>query len=170
MQKSFWWWQCSNRYIISLSPHLHTPFPSSSLSLISCTVSVDVMHIVYLLAYSAGWRCEEKKSCTDTWMSEQKVYCKDGWMFVNKCPTLMCLTKTTTTILWSGKKTPHFYLTFMSIHNWPKLFQYLSIHNWPKLFQYLSIHNWPKLFHYLSAAICLGAGIAQWLEHWTHDR
>ena len=26
MQKSFWWWQCSNRYIISLSPHLHTPF------------------------------------------------------------------------------------------------------------------------------------------------
>ena len=28
MQKSFWWWQCSDRYIISLSlsPHLHTPF------------------------------------------------------------------------------------------------------------------------------------------------
>ena len=27
MQKSFWWSQCSDRYIISLSPHLHTPFP-----------------------------------------------------------------------------------------------------------------------------------------------
>ena len=27
MQKSFWWWQCSDRYIISLSPHLHTLFP-----------------------------------------------------------------------------------------------------------------------------------------------
>ena len=26
MQKSFWWWQCSDRYIISLFPHLHTPF------------------------------------------------------------------------------------------------------------------------------------------------
>ena len=29
MQKSFWWWQCSDRYIISLSPHLHTPSPPS---------------------------------------------------------------------------------------------------------------------------------------------
>ena len=25
MQDSFWWWQCSNRYIIYLFPHLHTP-------------------------------------------------------------------------------------------------------------------------------------------------
>ena len=29
MQESFWWWQCSDRYITSLSPHLHTPFPPS---------------------------------------------------------------------------------------------------------------------------------------------
>ena len=29
MQESFWWRQCSDRYIISLSPHLHTPFPPS---------------------------------------------------------------------------------------------------------------------------------------------
>ena len=30
MQESFWWWQCSDRYIISLSPHprLHTTFTS----------------------------------------------------------------------------------------------------------------------------------------------
>ena len=27
MQELFWWWQCSDRYIISLFPHLHTPFP-----------------------------------------------------------------------------------------------------------------------------------------------
>ena len=27
VQKSFWWWQCSDRYIISLFPHLHTPSP-----------------------------------------------------------------------------------------------------------------------------------------------
>ena len=26
-QESFWWWQCSDRYIIYLSPHLRTPFP-----------------------------------------------------------------------------------------------------------------------------------------------
>ena len=51
MQKSFWWWQCSDRYIISLSPHLHNPF---SPSLISRTVSVDVKHHVYLLATPAG--------------------------------------------------------------------------------------------------------------------
>ena len=52
MQKSFWWRQCNDRYIISLSPHLHTPFPPSptfSPSLISLTVSVDVKHNVYLL-------------------------------------------------------------------------------------------------------------------------
>ena len=44
MQESFWRWQCSDRYIISLSPHLHTPFPSR-------TVSVDVKYHVYLLTY-----------------------------------------------------------------------------------------------------------------------
>ena len=49
MQESFWWWQCSDRYIISLSPHLHTPFPPFSPSLISLLVSVDVKHHIYLL-------------------------------------------------------------------------------------------------------------------------
>ena len=29
MQKSFWWWQCRDRYIISLSTHLYIPFPPS---------------------------------------------------------------------------------------------------------------------------------------------
>ena len=53
MQKSFWWWQCSDRYIISLFPHLHTPFHPFSPSLISRTVSVDVKHHVYLLAPGA---------------------------------------------------------------------------------------------------------------------
>ena len=28
MQVSFWWWQCSDRYIISLSPHLRSPVPN----------------------------------------------------------------------------------------------------------------------------------------------
>ena len=46
MQESFWRWQCSDRYIICLSPHLHTPF---SPSVISHMVSVDVKHYVYLL-------------------------------------------------------------------------------------------------------------------------
>ena len=50
MQESFWWWQCSDWYIISLFPHLHTPF---SPSLISLVVSVDVIHTMftYLLTY-----------------------------------------------------------------------------------------------------------------------
>ena len=30
MQKSFWWWQCSDRYIISLFPRVHNPFPPVS--------------------------------------------------------------------------------------------------------------------------------------------
>ena len=48
MQESFWWWQCSDRYIISLFPHLHTPFPTFSPSLTNLMVSVDVKHHVYL--------------------------------------------------------------------------------------------------------------------------
>ena len=35
-------------YIVSLFPHLHTPFPPFSPSLISLMVSVDVKHHVYL--------------------------------------------------------------------------------------------------------------------------
>jgi len=35
--------------ILSLFPHLHTPFPPFSPSLISLMVSVDVKHHVYLL-------------------------------------------------------------------------------------------------------------------------
>ena len=42
LQKSFWWWQCSDTYIISLFPHLHTP-PHPP-SLISLMVSVDIKH------------------------------------------------------------------------------------------------------------------------------
>ena len=48
MQESFWWWQCSDRYIISPFPHLHTPSPFSP-ALIRLVVSVDVKHHVYLL-------------------------------------------------------------------------------------------------------------------------
>ena len=43
-------------HIISLSPHLHTPFPPFSPSLISLTVSVDVKHHVYF--YLASPRLE----------------------------------------------------------------------------------------------------------------
>ena len=50
IHESFWWWQCSDRYIISLFPHLHTPSPRFSPSLISLMVSVDVKHHVYLLS------------------------------------------------------------------------------------------------------------------------
>ena len=39
----------SDRYIVSLSSHLHAPFPLFSPSLISLMVSVDVKHHVYLL-------------------------------------------------------------------------------------------------------------------------
>ena len=56
MQKSFWWWQCSDGYIISLFPHFHTPFPPFSPSLVSRAVSVDVKHHVYLLTSEGAGR------------------------------------------------------------------------------------------------------------------
>ena len=48
MQESFWWWQCSDRYIFPLPPP-PCPLPPFSTSLISLMVSVDVKHHVYLL-------------------------------------------------------------------------------------------------------------------------
>ena len=50
MQVSFWWWQCSERYINSLSLISIHPSPSFSPSQIRLVVSVDVKHHVYLLA------------------------------------------------------------------------------------------------------------------------
>ena len=52
MQESFWWWQCSDRYIYDLPlPPPPYPLPLFSPSLISLMVSVDVKHSVYLLTY-----------------------------------------------------------------------------------------------------------------------
>ena len=41
VQESFWWWQCSNRYITSLFHHLRS-------SLIILLVSLDIKHPIYL--------------------------------------------------------------------------------------------------------------------------
>ena len=51
MRESFWRWQCSDKYIISLFTPLHALPPPLSPSLISLMVSVDVKHHVYLLTY-----------------------------------------------------------------------------------------------------------------------
>ena len=72
MQESFWWWQCSDRYIISLSPHLHAPFPHFSPSLINLMVSVDVKHYVYLLTIRI-WRKVPK---SEAWAVGRGVFKK----------------------------------------------------------------------------------------------
>ena len=56
MQESFWW--CSDRYIISLFPHHHTPSPLPP-SLISLVVSVDVKHHVYV------YFSRERRNCAN---------------------------------------------------------------------------------------------------------
>ena len=68
-QESFCWWQRSDRYIISLFHHLHTPF---SPSLINLMVSVDVKHHVYLLKicwayfpFCTLYSCRHKYIATD---------------------------------------------------------------------------------------------------------
>ena len=52
MQGSFWWWQCSDRYIYSPSPPPLYPLHAVSPSLISLMLSVDIKHHVYLLRTS----------------------------------------------------------------------------------------------------------------------
>ena len=107
MQESFWWWQCGDRYIISLFPHLHTPFPPFSPSLISLMVSVDVKHQVYLLMSKSSdkWTNERLNECMNEgmnkwmndWMNkrtnEYALYhvrgtyrCNIGCVQYNSCP------------------------------------------------------------------------------------
>ena len=70
MQESLWWWQCSDRYRISLFAPTSTPPPPSSPSLISLVVSVDVKHHVYFLLHillqSVHVCCELTKSSFQT--------------------------------------------------------------------------------------------------------
>ena len=73
MQESFWWWQRSDRYIISLSPHLDTPFPPFSPSLISLMVSVDVKHHAYFLDQGSISMESGGKWCHKRWFQ------KEGW-------------------------------------------------------------------------------------------
>ena len=44
----------------------------------------------------------EKNHTKDVWMREWEEYCNGGWMFLNKRPTMMCLTnKTKNPCSWS---------------------------------------------------------------------
>ena len=67
MQESFWWWQCSDRYIISLFPHLHTPFLPFSPSLISLMVSVDVSENTMFTYLLSDW---ERPRRRNYWLSQ----------------------------------------------------------------------------------------------------
>ena len=49
MHKSFWWWQCSDRYIIPPTHPPPYPLPPFSPFLINLMVSVDVKHHAYCL-------------------------------------------------------------------------------------------------------------------------
>ena len=66
MQKSFWWWQCNDRY-----RPLPPPNPPPSHPHISLMVSMDVKHHVYLLTYY--WDCQNSgamwKSRWPSWAS-----------------------------------------------------------------------------------------------------
>ena len=64
MKESFWWWQCSDGYTLSLFPHHIPPTPFSP-SLISHLASVDVKQLVYctypflnLRACAVDWRTQ----------------------------------------------------------------------------------------------------------------
>ena len=64
MQESFWWWQCSDRYIISLFPLLQTLFPPFPVPKKPYEVMffVDVKHHVFLLTYfNHHWRQHQSR-------------------------------------------------------------------------------------------------------------
>ena len=67
MQESFWRWHCSDRYVISLFPHLHTLFPPFPPSLISLMLSVDIKHHVYLLKKGL-WRWKATEPAMTLWL------------------------------------------------------------------------------------------------------
>ena len=98
MQESSWCWQYSDRYAITLfpHPHLHTPFPLLSPSLISLMVSVAVKHDVYFLRSNRlvnndKWKLSINLSCLGYWcwsiwlcwrllaQLEDDVYVKQVW-------------------------------------------------------------------------------------------
>ena len=97
MQESFWWWQCSDRYIISLFPHLHTPFPHFSPSLISLMVSVDVKHHVYLLTYARSKAGQQRGLGSNllrlSFLSLQKLWFVDFVLW-------LCSPTTNETLTW----------------------------------------------------------------------
>ena len=101
MQESFWWWQCSDRYIISLSP-TSILLPPISPSLISLMVSVDVKHNVYLLTYLMEAAVEKRWSVT--------VSDLQAWSYTKlDCQTTLCARNTSffrprTTVFLAG---PH---------------------------------------------------------------
>ena len=57
MQVSFWWWQCGDRYIISLFPHRYTPFP------ISIMASFNLWTLGTMFTYFKGPKQCNVKTC-----------------------------------------------------------------------------------------------------------
>ena len=61
IQESFWWWQCSDRYISLPLPPPPYPLPPLSPSLISLTVTVDVKHHVTTCNQYGPWRARSRR-------------------------------------------------------------------------------------------------------------
>ena len=87
MQKSFWWWQCSDIHNLPLPPPPY-PLPPISPSLISLMVSVDVKHHVYLInPFQRAW-CKLHQS----WKQRRRITKEDtslsdleGWQQSANC-------------------------------------------------------------------------------------
>ena len=90
MQKSFWWWHCSDRYNLPLPPPPYPLPPPSPPSLIILMVSVDVKHPVYLLQWS--WFARVNALCNISRKKSREVAASLPGRFLSRRCLTLCIT------------------------------------------------------------------------------
>ena len=99
MQESFWWWQCSDRYIISLFPHLNSPVPNKPYGFCgrkapwkkSGQTSLDLMVTVRTyFAFSVYSRAKTSPLTLLAWLSQRERISHTQYIHMQRPPRCFC--------------------------------------------------------------------------------